>query len=58
MTRHTTTGNARPWEVAKGYTYTTRQDLPLVTEAEPIRWGVIAWPIAIGLAAALIGAWR
>ena len=38
MTRHTTTGNAKPWLIAKGYTYTTRQDLRLVPmrpEGEP-----------------------
>lgn len=36
--RYTTNGNARFWEVAKGYRYTTRQDLPLVRlrpEGEP-----------------------
>ncbi len=35
MTRHTSHGNARPWEVAKGYTYATRQDLPLVRTRPP-----------------------
>lgn len=52
--RITATGNhAQPMSEAR------RQHIhgPLQTEAEPIRCGVILWPIAIGLAFALAGVW-
>lgn len=38
MTRFRTSGNDRPWEIAKGYSHQSRQDLPLLPmrpEGEP-----------------------
>lgn len=45
MSRFTTHGATRPWEVAKGYRHHTRQDLPLERMVEPpMRFGLIVFP--------------
>ena len=32
MSRHTTTGNDRPWEVARGYQYAMRNPAPIQSD--------------------------
>ena len=54
--RFNTSGNARPWEVAKGYRYHTRQDLPLEPMREPPLnyWIITAPALLVGLGLAIL----
>ena len=58
MSRHTTTGCSRPWEVAKGYRYHTRQDLPLepmAQDSRPLNYWIITAPaLLVGLGLAIL----
>ena len=56
MSRHSTSGNDRFWEVAKGYRYHTRQDLPLEPMREPPHnyWIITAPALIIGLGLAIL----
>lgn len=51
MTRHTTHGNSRPWEVATGYQYSQRNPSKIQSTDAPLNY----WVIAAGPALAALG---
>lgn len=52
--RYHTAGNAKPWAFGG---YRDRMAVPGPIEQEPIRWGIIAWMIAIALVPVMVGVW-
>ncbi len=53
--RHTTTGNTRYWEIARGYQHTPRNPAPIQSEPEPVNYWIIAAPILLAVLVVFAG---